>query len=85
MKQVGISELKAHLSQYLAAVRRGASLIVLDRSTPIAQLAPITSKPTVEVMPAPGDGRDFWRVPASKAPPPDLDVVALLLEGRARR
>ncbi|MGN6592463.1 MAG: type II toxin-antitoxin system Phd/YefM family antitoxin, partial [Terriglobales bacterium] len=34
MTQVGIAELKANLSSFLRRVRRGESVIVLDRDTP---------------------------------------------------
>jgi prevent-host-death family protein len=40
MKQVRIAELKAHLSRYLAQVRRGDAVVVCDRNTPIARLVP---------------------------------------------
>jgi prevent-host-death family protein len=41
MKEVKIAELKVHLSAHLAAVRKGETIIVCDRSTPIARLTPI--------------------------------------------
>ena len=41
MKEVKIAELKAHLSSHLAAVRKGETIIVCDRSTPIARLTPV--------------------------------------------
>jgi prevent-host-death family protein len=40
MKKAKVSELKAHLSSYLAEVRNGDTLIVCERSTPIARLVP---------------------------------------------
>ena len=43
MEDVKIAELKANLSAYLAAVRKGKTIIVCDRSTPIARLVPIKS------------------------------------------
>ena len=54
MKTVNIAMLRAKLSRYLAMVRRGETIEVLDRRTPIARLVP------VEPM-SPG-GKD--RVPA---------------------
>ena len=36
MKEVRIAELKARLSEYLRAVRRGETIAVLDRETPVA-------------------------------------------------
>jgi prevent-host-death family protein len=41
MKEVKIAELKANLSAHLAAVRKGETIIVCDRSTPIARLSSI--------------------------------------------
>ena len=40
MKQAKVSELKASLSAYLADVRRGETIIVCDRNTPIARIVP---------------------------------------------
>ncbi len=40
MKKAKVSELKAHLSSYLAEVRKGESLTICDRNTPIARLVP---------------------------------------------
>lgn len=37
---VGVRELKAHLSQYLARVRRGETVVVTDRGRPVARLTP---------------------------------------------
>ena len=41
MKEVKIAELKANLSAHLAAVRKGETVIICDRSTPIARLTSI--------------------------------------------
>jgi len=35
-----VAELKAHLSAYLKAARRGQTVTVCDRDTPIARLVP---------------------------------------------
>ena len=40
MKPVRIAELKSRPSEYLRAVRRGRTLTVLDRDTPIARIVP---------------------------------------------
>ena len=40
MKQAMVSELKARLSAYLADVRKGETVVVCDRKTPIARLIP---------------------------------------------
>jgi prevent-host-death family protein len=38
--QVGIAELKARLSEYLARVQAGEELIVADRGKPVARIVP---------------------------------------------
>jgi prevent-host-death family protein len=82
MKSVRIAELKARLSEYLRAVRRGETIAVLDRETPVAQIIPVRTRSALHV-----------RKPAPGAPPPNrvtlpkrvklnVDVVQLLLEER---
>jgi prevent-host-death family protein len=83
MKQVGVAQLKARLSEYLRAVRGGETIAVLDRATPIARLTPVPdrSKPRIR-KPAPGTPPP-GRVPLPKKPLKlDLDVVDLLLDER---
>ncbi len=41
MKKAKIAELKNNLSRYLAYVRTGGSVLVLDRDTPIAEIVPL--------------------------------------------
>jgi prevent-host-death family protein len=82
MKTVRIAELKARLSEYLRAVRRGETIAVLDRETPVARIVPVREGSTLRV-----------RKPAAGTPPPNrvalpkpaklkVDVVRLLLEER---
>jgi prevent-host-death family protein len=82
MKQVGIAELKSRLSEYIRAVRRGETISVLDRETPVAQIVPVREKSALRI-----------RKPAPDAPPPNrvqlpgpaavkTDIVELLLEER---
>jgi prevent-host-death family protein len=83
MPTVGIAELKNHLSEYLRRVRRGWSVTVLDRRTPIARLIPHTEdRAVLKVrLPAP-DAPSLRDVPL---PPPlelESDIVALLAEER---
>lgn len=40
MNQAKIAELKTNLSAYLSRVRNGETIVVCDRSTPIARLVP---------------------------------------------
>ena len=39
--EVGIRELKAHLSRYLRQVKAGATLVITERGRPIGRLLPI--------------------------------------------
>ena len=43
MKNARISELRDGLSEYLARVRKGETVIVFDRDTPIARIEPVPS------------------------------------------
>ena len=40
MKDINVSELKAHLSKYLRMASRGTAIVVRDRNEPIAQIGP---------------------------------------------
>jgi len=52
-KEVGIAELKAHLSEYVRAASKGKEIVIKDRDTPIAKLTPMTQrKPPFRVLPA---------------------------------
>ena len=44
-EQVGIRELKNHLSQHLRHVRRGRELIITDRGKVVAKLVPAAGPP----------------------------------------
>ncbi len=86
MNAVRIAELKARLSEYLRRVRRGQTLTVTDRETPIAQIVPyqagVASLMVRQPMP------DAPRLAAIRMPPPlaiKADVVQLLAEERGDR
>ena len=82
MRQVRIAELKARLSEYLRAVRRGETIAVLDRDTPVAQIVPVRDRSALRIRkPTPGTPPPN-RVPLPKPAKLDIDVVQLLLEER---
>jgi prevent-host-death family protein len=82
MKQVRIAELKARLSEYLRAVRRGETISVLDRDTPVAQIVPVRERSALRIRkPTPGAPPPN-RVPLPKLTKRQIDVVQLLLEER---
>ena len=84
MRSVRIAKLKARLSEYLRAVRRGETIAVLDRDTPVAQIVPFRERPTLQVRkPAPGT-RQLNRVPLPQPLKLNVDVVELLLEERQK-
>ena len=87
-----ISELKNRLSHYLRFVRRGESVLVYDRSRPIARIDPVR-------QPLPGEADDWvaglersgvLRPPTAPLPADwlrgrvqsDADVLGALLEER---
>jgi prevent-host-death family protein len=79
-RTAGIAELKARLSEYLRAVRRGHAVTVLDRDTPVARLVPYdgedhrlsSRKPAVRLQ----------DVPLPRPLRRRIDSVAALLEER---
>jgi prevent-host-death family protein len=81
MKSVGIADLKARLSQYLRFVRKGRTLMVLDRGTPVARIVPCVPEP-IEVRRALRRVRDLVPPPPPAKP---TDSVAVLLDDRRRR
>ena len=82
MKSVGIAELKARLSEHLRAVRRGRTLTVLDRDTPIARIVPYDSTEPLRVRGATRKPSDLVLPPHPAKP---TDSLALLLQDRASR
>jgi len=82
MRQVRIAELKARLSEYLRVVRRGETIAVFDRETPVAQITPVRERSALRVRkPVPGSPPPN-RVRLPKPLKLDVDVTQLLLEER---
>ena len=81
MKGVGIADLKARLSEHLKSVRRGRTLTVLDRETPVARIVPFGPDP-LDIRRATRRVRNLER-PAPPAKP--TDSLAALLDDRRRR
>jgi prevent-host-death family protein len=82
-KTVGVAELKARLSEYLRAVRRGDDIVIHDRSEPVARLVPYAAADTRLVVREPA--RRYGRLGAVPLPGPanlEVDAVELLLEER---
>ena len=85
MKETNVSGLKARLSEYLAAVRNGETVVVHDRRTPIARLVPVGEN--AEELSITEPRRPIAGLATIK--PPRLrrrvDVVRLLRESRDQR
>ena len=74
MRSVGVTELKASLSEALARVKAGEEILVTEHGRPIAKIAPLSSaEPEAAtdelvragILRAPEGGLDdeFWRLP----------------------
>lgn len=82
-RSVRIAELKSRLSAYLRRVKRGETVTVMDRDTPVAQLVPLQAPQTpLHIRRARG------KLGELRLPPPlrmRSDIVKLLLEERGER
>jgi prevent-host-death family protein len=81
MVDVGIRELKQHLSEYLDRAERGEVLRVTDRGRPKAVLGPVPGRARIEDgvragWITPGTGSPLGRVQRAKASKRVLDVLA---------
>jgi prevent-host-death family protein len=83
MTDVRIADLKSRLSEYLRQVRRGRSVTVLDRETPIARIVPYQADAATLSIREPLKGAPKLR-DVSLPPPLAIrgDIVTLLLEER---
>lgn len=85
MKKVMVSELKAKLSAFLAAVRAGESLIVCDRRTPVARIVPFEEGDEgFQVISAKKRTKSLKNLPKIQLRKP-VDVVDVLREDRDQR
>jgi prevent-host-death family protein len=85
MTRVKVSELKARLSAYLRDVKNGETIVVCDRLTPIARLAPIESQGEGLLLMEPrraGRGRKMVKPVRLRK---KVDLVDLLRESRDHR
>ena len=83
MITVGTADLKAHLSEHLQTVRRGETIIVLDRREPIARIVPIGAA-GLELVIRPAKGA-LHEVPLLGPSRAGGDIVEQLLEERVER
>lgn len=81
MADVGVRELKQHLSQYLDRAERGELVTVTDRGRPKAMLGPLPGRARIEQGIAegwitPGTGRPLEPISGWKSDRRVLDVLA---------
>ncbi len=82
MNKVGIANLKARLSEHLRKVRRGHTLIVLDRHMPVARIVPYDSEPPLAVRRATRKPTELRLPRVTRA---RTDSLRVLLRDRASR
>lgn len=83
MTKVGTAALKAHLSEHLQAVRRGETIVVLDRHEPIARIVPVgATGAELVIRPARGSLQEVELLGPSGSP---VDILDQLREERAER
>jgi prevent-host-death family protein len=85
MTRAKVSELKARLSAYLAEVRGGGTVVVYDRSTPIARLEPYQQDTGALAVVEAIDPPETLRKIKGVRPKKSVDVDRLLQELRADR
>ncbi len=81
MTEVGVRELKQHLSEYLERAERGELISVTDRGRPKALLGPIPGRGVIERGVAegwitPGTGEPLGEVPRAAGRGSVLDALA---------
>ena len=81
MREAKIAELKAKLSAFLAAVRKGETVVVYDRATPIARITPYEESDDFSVIEAVDHAREARKLKAIK-PLKAVNVDKYLLEAR---
>jgi len=80
---VRIAELKARLSEHLRAVRRGRTVTVLDRETPIARIVPYPEPRRRLAVSNPSmPWSEARRLPPMQPLPSAVDALSALLEER---
>lgn len=83
MLKVRVAELKAKLSEHLRKVRRGNSVTVMDRNTPIAVISPYDRGPGALKLRSPASGAPkLYEVELPPPLPMATDIVELLLAER---
>jgi len=85
MHRTQIAKFKAHLSQYLARVRRGETVVVCDRKTPIARLVPFTEREEEFVVHEPTRSMPELKSVRGVKLKRGIDLMRILRESRDQR
>lgn len=85
MKNPGVAELKAKLSEFLRHVRKGHEVVIMDRDQPVARLIPFAERQALVVREPVSRYRTLGDIPLPKPVKLDVDPVQLLLEDRQSR
>ena len=86
MKKVRVAELKSRLSEHLRAVKRGQTILVLERDSPIAHITPLESKASpLVVRPRAARALPLAEIPLPAPLKLKTDIVALLAQERGER
>jgi len=86
-RKVKIGELKARLSEHLRHVRKGHTITVMDRDTPVAEIIPVPQeKPGIQFVNRADRSLKLGDLKFPPLDPPiEADVVEILLDMRRDR
>ena len=84
MIQVNIHEIKARLSEYLAAVSRGETVIIARRNVPVAELRPVKPAATERRHVGQGPREEGYELPDSFWEPLPDELVSAFSGDEAR-
>jgi prevent-host-death family protein len=86
--EVGIRELRDHLSAWLGAVAAGREITVTDRGKPVARIVPVTGRTKLDQLIAEGKVRPPLRPPRPASSLPAIEVEGsvsdIVIEQRQR-
>jgi prevent-host-death family protein len=82
--EVGVRELRSHLSGYLRRVRAGASITITARGRPVARLQPVERDGTLDRLVAEGIVTPARRPRRRPRPRPTTGPVSDLVAGQRR-
>jgi prevent-host-death family protein len=85
VRRARIAQFRTHLSRYLAEVRRGETVIVCDRNTPIARVVPFGEPGDGFVVHEPKRPTRDLRAIRGVRPRRPVDVAGVLRESRDQR